>query len=72
MKVSELINILSHVKYNDEVEVVVAIKPPHATLGGKPYVVVKQAYQGIDWDIDKFIIIPEKNLHFNVRDESGY
>lgn len=66
MKLSELHKrIAAHVEdmqpYQD-LDVVISIKLPYATMGAQPTVKVKNVWNGFDWDDGKFIIVPEESL----------
>ena len=70
MKVGELYeHIGRRVTYGDQdAEVVIGIKLPYSTVGGSPFVKVKNAQMGFDWDQGKFFIIPEEDLTPSDRD----
>ncbi len=61
MKVSELKHALKHAKDDDDV--VVPIETMTGAVGGHPYVEVKSAHPGIDWDRGKVFIYPEQDVH---------
>ena len=66
MKLSELHRIVN-LHYNPEYppsdeEVVVVIKLPYSTVGGRPCSKVKFANSGFDWDSGKFEMITEDAL----------
>ena len=67
MKLHEFKNIVDHCNNslyeNEEEKVVIAIKRPWSTVGGSPFVEVKSASSGFDWDQGKFFIYPEQNLY---------
>jgi len=64
MKLSELKRLvdLYHRDSRDDDEVVIQIKLPYSTVGGSPFVKVKNVYPGFDWDQGKFFIIPEEDV----------
>jgi hypothetical protein len=70
MKLSELKRIVE--RYDslerEDSEVVVQIKLPYSTVGGSPFVKVKNVYPGFDWDQGKFFIIPEEDVTPSDRD----
>jgi hypothetical protein len=70
MKLSELKRIVE--RYDslerEDSEVVVQIKLPYSTVGGTPFVKVKNVYPGFDWDQGKFFIIPEEDVTPSDRD----
>lgn len=66
MKVSELNRILGYC--DEDSEVVVQVKLPYATVGGTPFVKVKNANAGFDWDSGKFIIVTEEPVTPSDRD----
>ena len=70
MKLSELKNLvdLYHRDSRGDDEVVIQIKLPYSTVGGSPFVKVKTAYPGFDWDQGKFFIIPEEDVTPSDRD----
>ena len=67
MKLHEFKNIVEHCNNSlyesEEEKVVIAIKRPWATVGGSPFVEVKSASSGFDWDKGKFFIYPEQSLY---------
>ena len=52
----------------EDPEVVIGIKLPYSTVGGSPFVKVKNVQMGFDWDQGKFFIMPEENLTPSDRD----
>jgi hypothetical protein len=71
MKLSELKKLVERYdlnSYHDDPEVVIQIKLPYSTVGGTPFVRVKVAYSGFDWDQGKFFIIPEEDVTPSDRD----
>ena len=64
MKLSELKRLVD-LYYRDnyeDIEVVIQIKLPYSTVGGTPFVKVKNVYPGFDWDQGKFFVIPEEDV----------
>ena len=61
MKYSELKRIIDTDFINriDDPEVVIEIKLPYATVGCTPFVKVKTAWHGFDWEMGKFFITSE-------------
>ena len=53
---------------HEDPEVVIEIKLPYSTVGGKPTVKIKNTSMGFDWDHGKFILQPEKSLCPEDRD----
>jgi hypothetical protein len=49
-------------------EVVVVVRLPYSTVGGRPNVKVKYVGSGFDWDSGKFEIITEEELQPADRD----
>lgn len=70
MKLSELKRLvdLYHRDSRDDDEVVIQIKLPYSTVGGTPFVKVKNVYPGFDWDQGKFFVIPEEDVTPSDRD----
>jgi hypothetical protein len=71
MKLSELhrmVNLHYRPEYPEDPEVVIYVKLPYATVGGRPTVPVKDMYMGFDWEAGKFIIFPEEELTPSDRD----
>ena len=70
MKFSELKRLvdLYHRDSRDDDEVVIQIKLPYSTVGGSPFVKVKNVYPGFDWDQGKFFVIPEEDVTPSDRD----
>jgi hypothetical protein len=71
MKLSELKKLVERYdlnSYHDDPEVVIQIKLPYSTVGGTPFVKVKNVYPGFDWDQGKFFIIPEEDVTPSDRD----
>jgi hypothetical protein len=70
MKLSELKRLVD-LYYRDsyeDIEVVIKIKLPYSTVGGTPFVKVKNVYPGFDWDQGKFFLIPEEDVTPSDRD----
>ena len=53
---------------HEDPEVVIEIKLPYSTVGGKPTVKIKNTSMGFDWDSGKFILRPEEPLCPKDRD----
>jgi squalene cyclase len=71
MKLSELKRLVERYDlntYHEDSEVVIQIKLPYSTVGGSPFVKVKNVYPGFDWDQGKFFIIPEEDVTPSDRD----
>jgi hypothetical protein len=71
MKLSELKRLVNNYHrddHYDDPEVVIQIKLPYSTVGGTPFVKVKNVYPGFDWDQGKFFIIPEEDVTPSDRD----
>ena len=66
MKTSNLISALGYCK--EDLEVVVQVKLPYSTVGGTPYVTVKNANVGFDWDAGKFMIVTDESVTPSDRD----
>jgi len=64
MKLSELAQYVEKcaATSRDDLEVVVCIKLPYATVGSRPTVPVTSVQAGFDWDRGKFIITPKEDL----------
>ena len=66
MKLTELKNqidtLVERNKYAHEVEVVISITLPYATVGGSPFSEVKDLFSGFDWDKGKLFICPKEDL----------
>lgn len=45
-----------------EIEVVIDISLPYATVGGSPCAKVRDIFKGIDWDNGKLFICPKEDL----------
>jgi hypothetical protein len=67
-KLIELYDLNPYHENGEVVEVVIQIKLPYFTVGGIPFVKVKTAYPGFDWDQGKFFIIPEEDVTPSDRD----
>lgn len=71
MKFSELkrlVDLYHRDGHHEDPEVVVQIKLPYSTVGGSPFVKIKNAQMGFDWDSGKFIFQPEEDLTPSDRD----
>jgi hypothetical protein len=71
MKLSQLTSIIERhqsLHQHDDLQVVIAINLPYATVAGTPWVAVKNVQMGFDWDQGKFFIFPEENLTPQDRD----
>jgi squalene cyclase len=71
MKLSELKRLVERYDlnpYHEDSEVVIQIKLPYSTVGGTPFVKVKNVYPGFDWDQGKFFVIPEEDVTPSDRD----
>lgn len=70
MKFSELKRLvdLYYRDMREDDEVVIQIKLPYSTVGGTPFVKVKNVQSGFDWDQGKFFVIPEEDVCPSDRD----
>lgn len=70
MKFSELKRLvdLYYRDMREDDEVVIQIKLPYSTVGGTPFVKVKNVQSGFDWDQGKFFVIPEEDVTPSDRD----
>lgn len=72
MKLSELKKFVDRefefMRSGDDPEVVVRITLPYSTVGGSPFVKIKNVQMGFDWDAGKFFLYPEENLTPSDRD----
>lgn len=72
MKLSELKKYIDRqmeiMRDYEDPEVVVRITLPYSTVGGSPFVKVKNVQMGFDWDQGKFFLYPEENLTPSDRD----
>lgn len=70
MKFSELKRLvdLYYRDMREDDEVVIQIKLPYSTVGGTPFVKVKNVQPGFDWDQGKFFVIPEEDVTPSDRD----
>ncbi len=70
MKIGELYEHIGRmVTYGDQdATVVIQIKLPYSTVGGSPFVKVKNVQMGFDWDQGKFFIVPEEPVTPSDRD----
>lgn len=53
---------------HEDPEVVVQITLPYSTVGGSPFVKVKNVQMGFDWDAGKFFLYTEESLTPSDRD----
>jgi hypothetical protein len=65
MKATDLYRILERYRgcsLDRDPEVVIKISLPFSTVGSQPVVGVSQAFEGIDWDSGKFILVPSESV----------
>jgi hypothetical protein len=66
MKVSELKVILEH--EDDNLDVMILINLPYATVGSRPMVGIESVYGGFDWEAGRLMIKPTEGLTPTDRD----
>jgi hypothetical protein len=66
MKVSELKAILEH--EDDNLDVMILINLPYATVGSRPMVGIESVYGGFDWEAGRLMIKPTEGLTPTDRD----
>jgi hypothetical protein len=66
MKVSELKAILEH--EDDNLDVMILINLPYATVGSRPMVGIESVYGGFDWEAGRLMIKPTEGLTPSDRD----